>query len=152
MRGITDSRPSEWKRFIRKVRPMVLPAIVGLVSLVVCASAAEKTVVYQANGIKIGEVTQTQAIIWTRLTRNPELRWDGVTWPNVEWKQVRDKGTEGRYRYPAPQIPEGHTLEDMEHIVPGAPGQTRVVYWPEGRQDARRATSWTDGPGTSRSK
>ena len=36
------------------------------------------------NGIKIGEVTQTQAIVWTRLTQTPDIRWDGIAWPQVE--------------------------------------------------------------------
>ena len=39
--------------------------------------------VYQANGIKIGEVTSSTAIIWTRLTKFPERNTGGITFPEV---------------------------------------------------------------------
>ena len=32
---------------------------------------------YQANGVKVGEVTQTSAIMWMRLTKIPERRNHG---------------------------------------------------------------------------
>src|SRR5688572_33440683 len=34
--------------------------------------------VYQGNGIKIGEVTADSAVIWTRLTSNPDANWTGT--------------------------------------------------------------------------
>ncbi len=38
--------------------------------------------VYMVNGLKIGEVNSDSAIIWTRLTRNPE------TEPDTEWGRL----------------------------------------------------------------
>ena len=40
--------------------------------------AAEGAGVHMANGIKIGEVTQDSAIVWTRLTRNAERNIDEI--------------------------------------------------------------------------
>ena len=40
--------------------------------------------VYMANGVKIGEVTADSAIVWTRLTRNPERNIDGKPFPSPE--------------------------------------------------------------------
>ena len=39
--------------------------------------------VYQTNGIKIGEVTQDSAIIWTRLSKNPSANTKGEKFPKV---------------------------------------------------------------------
>ena len=33
--------------------------------------------VHMANGIKVGEVTSDSAILWTRLTQQPEANWQG---------------------------------------------------------------------------
>ena len=37
--------------------------------------------VFMGDGIKIGDVTQTSAILWTRLTQHPELKRDGFDFP-----------------------------------------------------------------------
>ena len=49
----------------------MIRGIVVLGSLVLWGSSVEGQP-YQATGIKIGEITDTQAIIWARLTRNAE--------------------------------------------------------------------------------
>ncbi len=84
---------------------------------------------YQATGIKIGEVTPTCAIIWTRLTRRNEPLRDGVPFP----------------RRPAskPQIPQGRTIDEMAYSATGSPGEVRVTYWPAGKQGTKVATEWT---------
>ena len=137
------SRNREAKPLVHKIGIAIMLVLAGL-SVSAPAAKSTKGAVHQANGVKIGEVTQTRAIIWTRLTRNPEIRWDGVTWPDVKGKKPSGDGAEGRYEYRAPQIPKGHILKDMEHIVPGVTGQTRVVYWPEGGKGAKKKTQWTD--------
>jgi alkaline phosphatase D len=118
-------------------------AIIAILVFIVPSLTATADL-YQANGIKIGEVTQTQAIVWTRLTKTPDIRWDGVAWPQVESKKIERDGGQTDYKYGASQMPEGHTLEDMEHIVPGAAGQTHVIYWVKNNKNAKKATSWAD--------
>jgi len=40
---------------------------------------------YQATGIKIGEVTDETAIVWTRLTRHPERVGSGAPMPEIHY-------------------------------------------------------------------
>ncbi len=77
------------------------------------------------DGIKIGEVTDRSAIVWVRLTTSPERNTAGLAWP------------EG-----ADALPEGHTLSEMVDAVPGAGGEVRVSWWPEGDEVGRRSTAW----------
>lgn len=86
--------------------------------------------VYQANGIKIGEVSQDRAIIWTRLTAAPDLLLPGAEWP---------KAPKAAQRQP---IPEGKTPADMEGAVPGAAGSLKVSYWLAEYPDTKRHTDW----------
>ncbi|MGE5295372.1 MAG: hypothetical protein ACM3VT_11140, partial [Solirubrobacterales bacterium] len=89
------------------------------------SEAGENSGVHMADGIKIGEATQDSAIIWTRLTRNPERNTHGLAF-NEE----------------RPTVPAGHSLDDMEGSVPGIDGEVRVIWWPQGAQDKRQETDW----------
>jgi len=102
-------------------------AIVLVVTATVAGSGSlvAKTGVHMADGIKIGEVTQDSAIVWTRLTRNPERNVDGLAF-NEERTTV----------------PAGHTLDDMEGSVPGIGGEVRVIWWPIGEKEKRQETAW----------
>ncbi|MCA9446638.1 MAG: alkaline phosphatase D family protein [Candidatus Omnitrophica bacterium] len=95
---------------------------------------------YQANGIKIGEVDSNSAIIWTRLTREAESKSDGLEFPLVNYE--RDPNNPDRRYYPGPQIPEGHTLEEMDRVTPGAEGWVRLKVWPENHTDQVIETEW----------
>ena len=82
--------------------------------------------VYQANGIKIGEVTQDSAIIWTRLTKNSSANTNGEKFPKVSKEAV--------------QIPKGKKLEDMEGAVPGTKGKLKVTWSTKGEKSNH--TGW----------
>ena len=82
--------------------------------------------VYQANGIKIGEVTQDSAIIWTRLTKNPSANTNGEKFPKVSKE--------------AEQIPKGKKLEDMEGAVPGTQGKVKITWSTKGGESTH--TDW----------
>ena len=82
--------------------------------------------VYQSNGIKIGEVTQDSAIIWTRLTKNPTAHIDGQKFRKVPKH--------------AQQIPDGKSLSDMEGAVPGIAGSVRISWQSQGVETTR--TEW----------
>lgn len=105
---------------------------------------------YQATGFKVGEVTSTEAIIWTRTTqsadrvsaespmpvflyRNPNtgelIEGPDSLVPNVgQWDPV--------FSYPP-----GATVETIEGAVPGAKGQVRVRYRPI-NQPSWATTDW----------
>lgn len=84
-----------------------------------------------ADGIKVGEVTSTSALLWVRLTRDAEANHDGVPFPDKKPAE--------------PPLPDGKTLDEMEGAVPGAEGSVRVRYWPDGAgEEAAKATDWVD--------
>ena len=89
---------------------------------------------YQATGIKIGEVTDTSAIIWTRLTENPTRVGEDAPFPEIRYKypdtgvwEPRDgrKNREVRVTYP-----EGFDVTNIEGAVPGIAGDVKVNYKP----------------------
>lgn len=88
-------------------------------------------IVYMANGIKIGEVDSTSAIVWTRLTKHPQCNIGGTPFPEREnpW----DAKNQGEYVY---------DFEKMEAVVPGAKGQVRFTYWPAGSEKQKKSTAW----------
>jgi len=74
----------------------------------------------QATGLKVGEVTDSTAIVWMRVTAGGARRSDGV---------VR----KGRPR----PFPAGQRIEDLEGSCPGAPGRVRFLL--SKREDLRGA-------------
>ena len=87
--------------------------------------------VYLANGMKIGEVDQDSAIIWTRLTKTAELNREGAKFipPNKNAKPSMAK-----------QIPSGKTLDDMEGAVPGASGDVRISW--TSKEGEKKSSGW----------
>ena len=83
---------------------------------------------YQATGLKIGEVDESSAIVWTRLTlrsnRNPS------NGPEVRIEYDREK-TEAKPRtLPVKGVyfPEGCSVSSLKEAVPGVDGDVRVLY------------------------
>ena len=101
-----------------------LPLHLAVIALALSASVfAEDTApVCMANGIKMGEVSPTSAIIWTRLTRHPERNLNGLDWAGQS------------------AVPEGKALGDMRDAVPGAPGEIRVGWSLDG--EPVESTGW----------
>lgn len=100
--------------------------------------AATEATVHMANGLKVGEVTDSSAIVWTRLTRNPERVRSGLEFLKPkETKAQRKAEWDGME-----QIPAGRTLAEMEGSVPGAAGEVRLRYWPEGKDGEAVTTQW----------
>ncbi len=67
------------------------------------------------NGIKVGEVTATSAIIWTRVTETADYNLSGVPFKDED-----------------ETVPAGLTLPEMRYSLTGTAGDVRVVYWPRG--------------------
>src|SRR5437868_648756 len=68
----------------------------------------------QATGVKVGEVTPTSAIIWTRLTAYAERNKTGVS---IIGPLKKDK-----------TVPVTVPIEQLEGACPPAPGRIRVRY------------------------
>lgn len=82
-----------------------------------------------AMGFRVGEVTQTSAIVWGRITRDAERNWDGYREPGKRQPKQAE--------YVASPI----KVEDREGATPGADGQLRVVIRPAGDASSKESTS-----------
>ncbi len=85
----------------------------GLAALLGCAVEPLEIEGRQATGVKIGEVTSTSAIVWTRVTESSTRRADGI---EKRGRPDRDA--------PAQDLDP----RDLEGSAPGAPGRVRVRY------------------------
>ena len=81
----------------------------------------------QATGVKVGEVSDTSAIAWMRVTERGARRRDGIL----------------RRGRPEP-FPDNLRIDDLEGSCPGAAGRVRLVVSP--REDLKGAvrTRWED--------
>ena len=121
-------------------------AFTVLLSTVVAAGEAHA--VHMANGVKIGEVTSTTGIIWVRLTVQSDYKSDGREFRRPQLEETPD-GDKVDSAIASPeqgycqQIPDGHRLEEMQTVVPGASGQVRLRYWPENESTNPVSIDWT---------
>lgn len=94
----------------------LLPLLIGAASLGIFSYPAHGVEpVHMANGIKIGEVNSDSAIIWTRLTKEPERNINGKPFPQNKSKNRKS------LKY--------DDLDSMEGAVPGADGEVRFSWW-----------------------
>lgn len=100
-----------------------------------------------ATGIKIGEVTAHSAIIWTRLTENPQRIGSDAPMPtilyHIEGSDSLFKQPKGRKSnsIPVVQYPEGYSVKNIEGACPGTNGQVRVLYREESAPEWQE-TEW----------
>jgi len=87
---------------------------------------------YLAMGIRVGEVTQTSAIVWTRITAQPNRRSAGVP--------PRTKVSRTRVMVDNLPIP----VEKREGAVPGTAGQIRLKLAENRRLTQAETTQWSD--------
>jgi len=102
---------------------------------------------HMATGIKIGEVTDSTAIVWVRLTRN-EARVDyGAPMPEVSYtlestgEPIDNMKNRQRDAVPSVSFPGGSSVDTIEGATPGSAGFVRVRYKSESDEDFA-ATSW----------
>ena len=89
-----------------------------------CTTTLDET--RQATGVRIGEVTETSAIIWTRITEKAERRSDGIVRRNRA-----DKTN-----------PEQLNPRDLEGSVPGAEGRVRLLHGTAESLEQATETGW----------
>ena len=81
--------------------------------------AAENAGPFQAMGTRAGEVTDTTAIVWARLTAAPERNTGGTVIPKRAAGEAKRGKSESKVTVPADQL---------EGACPGAPGRVRLRY------------------------
>ncbi|MEK7996577.1 MAG: hypothetical protein AAB403_22475, partial [Planctomycetota bacterium] len=124
--------------------------VVMVTSLAMCGCGkALAGAPYQTTGIKIGEVTDNSAIVWTRLTRDSQRLGTEAPMPEVRYRDRKtgallDKPAGGRPNStPVVTFPANSTIETIEGAVPGAPGKVRVLYKAVAASDWKN-TDWRD--------
>jgi alkaline phosphatase D len=98
---------------------------------------------YQATGMKIGEVTDSGAIIWVRLTQSKERVGTGAHVPDTLYIHPDTGALVQDPRWPATpedwvpvvEYPEGATIDNIEGAVPGTPGEARIGYRAESENE-----------------
>jgi alkaline phosphatase D len=121
-------------------------AIVWCVALAAACTTntPRETGPYQATGIKVGEVTADSAIVWTRLTRGPEPV--PADRPRVRFQYAgEDAGPRVAEQRDRKAVVTGvvypmGTADELPGAVPGAGGEIRTRYRPEG--GAWEQTAW----------
>ena len=125
---------------------MMRLAAIALPIVLLSACEPAPPPVFQTTGIKICEVDSSSAIVWTRLTRNPERTGTEGPMPIVKYRnpetgELEDRGQGRRDREVVVTFPDGSTIDTIEGAVPGATGETRVRFRVEGAEDWRE-TGW----------
>lgn len=80
----------------------------------------------QATGVKVGEVTDTAAIVWLRLTANA------------------DHNAKGRLIRKRQPLPENLRIDQLRGACPGAAGRVRLRYGTNENLQGASATRWAD--------
>lgn len=105
--------------------------VIGILALASCQTV-NITGPHFATGIKIGEVTNSDAIVWVRLTENAERIGNEALMPDVKYK-VPETGElierKGRPNLtPFVTYPEGYTIYNIQGACPGSKGKVRLKY------------------------
>ncbi len=99
---------------------------------------------FLTTGIKIGEVTSTEAIVWTRLAKNAKPVDKKALVPKAvyldektgEWQPAayfKEKYKEDRPNKQVKVIyPDGYNINNIEGAVPGTVGEVMVSYREKG--------------------
>ena len=106
-----------------------------MIPIELISQSTEQRGPYLASGIRIGDVSQTEAIIWTRLTLNKKrvddapqpiaLYTDSETGKKHTRKTRKDKN--GMIYFP-----QGYDINTIEGAVPGRNGQVRLKFRTKG--------------------
>lgn len=102
----------------------------AVVAAVAPAAAADPPSHRQATGVKVGEVTATSAIVWTRLTANAARNADGA-------KAI------GRGAKEVPPMADAD-VRALHGACPGAAGRVRVRYGTKPDLADAKATEWVE--------
>ena len=95
---------------------------------------------FHATGLKVGEVTDTTAIVWTRLTLREKRNSSDAPKVKIEYRTDSSRGRR-QQTLKSIQFPDGLTIQDIFESVPGTEGDVRVLYRPAGKNQWKQ-TDW----------
>ena len=99
---------------------------------------------FLADGMRNSWADQNSISIWTRTTQFPEMNAGGKKFQALSTKQAKVlEEKKDAAEYLSAQLPSGASLDDMIGACPGAPGEVRLIYFPEKRFKAKKGmTEW----------
>lgn len=98
---------------------------------------------YFGNGFRNGWADQNSITIWTRLTQNPDMNFDGQPFIPLSKKEQRElEVVSDATILHSRQIPDSLALSDMEGACPGASGEVQLSYYAEGKLGGKVQTLW----------
>ena len=88
---------------------------------------------YFATGIKIGEVTQNEAIVWVRLTERPERVANDAPMPEIRYidpvsGELIERPSGRPSLTPVVRYPSGYSIKNIQGAVFGSEGKARLKY------------------------
>ena len=95
------------------------------IALLTLVTSACTEPVYMATGIKIGEVTDSEAIVWVRLTKDEQRVDFGAPMPEVSYtlastgEPIAEVRSRQRDAVPSVEFPDGSSIDTIEGAVPG---------------------------------
>ncbi|GDY21394.1 alkaline phosphatase [Verrucomicrobiota bacterium] len=113
------STPLTRRMFVARSSSAVAGAVVAANLPSHSLPAADAAGPFQAMGTRAGEVTDTTAIVWTRLTAVPVRNNGGVVIPKRARGEPKRGNAESKVTVP---------VEQLEGACPGAPGRVQVRY------------------------
>ena len=89
---------------------------------------------HQATGVRVGEVSDTSAIVWVRLTKEVARKTDGIV----------QKGR--NHEYPN-KLPQNVSADQLQHACPGAAGKVQLRIGKHKDLSDAKTLGWFDvGP------
>ena len=152
---LLDFFGEEYRIYMKEV-PMWIPGLssifrkkyrnycITLIILTLTCCKSETPGPFFGNGFRNGWADQTSVVIWTRLTKEPEMNREGPAFkiPSAEEHRRLDRQADIDSIFLA-QIPQGYTLDQMEGACPGMSGEVRLLIYPLREPDNRIETDWT---------
>lgn len=98
---------------------------------------------FLANGMRNSWADQNSIVLWTRTTKNPEAKMDGLPFVKLSSSKARKlaKGTDAKELLAA-QLPDGAELTQMLGACPGIAGEVRLTYFPKLKRYDSKTTEW----------
>jgi alkaline phosphatase D len=118
----------------------LLPAI----SILLICCTDKQNGPFFGNGVHNGWADQNSIVIWTRLTKTPEMNLKGPAFLKISAEEHRKLNKEANVdSIYAAQIPSGYSLEQMEGACPGMDGEVRLTCYPLKQPDNKIVKEWT---------
>jgi len=101
------------------------------VALPACGAEEPSPATHQATGVRVGDVTDTSAVVWTRLTQHSARNSHGVTFPKKNVANEPPAATNG-------------PVDQFEGACPGISGRVRLRYGRQVDLSDATTTDWAE--------